>query len=112
MGRSDAQAATIVNTNINPSKVEGKGNGVDQREEGTGGGGSMFTRTTSAPAAIGTKSEKEEIDEIFKLVKRKSIACRVDRQWEYRSLDNSLRFSLHFVSLSFPRTLSPPRRFL
>jgi hypothetical protein len=101
MGRNDAQAAASVNTTMDPSKGAGKGNGADQREEGTGGGGAVFTRTSSAPAAIGTKSEKEEIDEIFKLVKRKSIACRVDRQWEDRSLDNSLRFSLLLVSLSF-----------
>jgi hypothetical protein len=42
----------------------------------------MFTRTSSAPGAVdaNTSSEKEQIDDIFRIVKRNSIANRVDHQ--------------------------------
>eukprot|EP00802_Teleaulax_amphioxeia_P006925 Tamp_06931.p1 GENE.Tamp_06931~~Tamp_06931.p1 ORF type:complete len:371 (+),score=70.74 Tamp_06931:1125-2237(+) len=86
--RRDTRAAD--DTCINSSEGERKGNTEDDGEGKGGGGGGMFSRTSSAPGAIGAKSEREEIDEIFKIVKRKSITSRVDRQWESRSLDTAL----------------------
>mmetsp|Transcript_33745 Transcript_33745/g.54423 ORF Transcript_33745/g.54423 Transcript_33745/m.54423 type:complete len:353 (-) Transcript_33745:331-1389(-) len=50
----------------------------------------MFARTTSAPGAISMASEREQLDQMFALVKRNSIASRVDRQWQARSSQQAL----------------------
>ena len=105
MRRRDTRAAD--DTCINSSEGERKGNTEDDGEGKGGGGGGMFSRTSSAPGAIGAKSEREEIDEIFKIVKRKSITSRVDRQWESRSLDTALRCSLRVLFLPFLPSSSP-----
>ena len=65
--------------------------------EGEGGGkevGDMFKRTTSAPAPASMLSEKEEIDNIFKAVRRNSLNRKVDMQWQGRAIENTFRYAV------------------